>query len=148
VSQFERADETSQALPDRPLVLVVDDDDANRDILRELLEDAGFATMGARHGREALDLLAALIAAPAFILLDLMMPVMDGWAFCDKRGESRALSRIPLIAISAAEIPESERPAGIDAFLPKPIDPVAFARFAARLAGRKGLDGRRTRLLH
>ena len=61
-----------------PLVLVVDDDDAIRGALCELLDEAGFATVSARHGLEALQLLARLPTAPAFIFLDPMMPIMDG----------------------------------------------------------------------
>jgi CheY-like chemotaxis protein len=122
---------------DLPQVLVVDDDDAIREALRDLLDDAGFVTVGARHGLEALETLAAPGAAPAFILLDLMMPVMDGWAFCDRRGSDQALREIPVIAISAVEISDANRPRGIDAFLTKPIDLQTFARLALRLAGRK-----------
>jgi CheY-like chemotaxis protein len=121
----------------RPPVLVVDDDDAIREALCDLLDDAGFATVGARHGLEALEILAALGSAPAFILLDLMMPVMDGWAFCDRRGRNQVLREIPVIAISAIEISDANRPDGIDAFLTKPIDLQIFARLALRLAGRK-----------
>jgi CheY-like chemotaxis protein len=149
MSHFENTDATSLAEPKRPLVLVIDDDDAIREALGELLDDAGFATVGARHGLEALKVLAALKAAPTFILLDLMMPVMDGWAFCDSREKSPMLSEIPVIAISAVELSESDRPAGIDAFLAKPIDMGKFARLAARVAGRKRLNQRRpVGLLH
>ena len=126
--------------PRRPLVLVVDDDDAIREALCDLLDDAGFASIGARHGLEALDILGTLRAAPSFILLDLMMPVMDGWAFCDRRGRNQALREIPVIALSAGEISPSDRPAGIDAFLSKPIDLERFARLALRMAGRKIRD--------
>jgi CheY-like chemotaxis protein len=122
----------------RPLVLVVDDDDAIREGLRDLLAEAGFDTIGARNGLEALQILAALGTAPAFILLDLVMPIMDGWAFCDTRRGSRTLSEVPVIAISAAEISESSRPAGVDAFLAKPIDLDKFVRFAFRMAGQGG----------
>jgi CheY-like chemotaxis protein len=128
-------------------VLVVDDDDAIREALCDLLDDAGFATVGARHGLEALEILAALGAAPAFILLDMMMPVMDGWAFCDRRGRNQILREIPVIAVSAVEIPDSNRPVGIDAFLTKPIDLEIFGRLALRLAGRK-TRSRPTRLPH
>src|SRR5215471_21713482 len=89
------------AEPARPLVLVVDDDDAIRDALADLLEDAGFDTVGARNGLEALNILAARATAPMFILLDLTMPVMDGWAFCDRRRANRKFSEVPVIAISA-----------------------------------------------
>jgi CheY-like chemotaxis protein len=127
----------SVAAPRRPLVLVIDDDDGIRDALSDLLDDAGFATVGARHGLDALKLLASLETAPTFILLDLMMPIMDGWAFCDSRARNRALREIPVIAISAAKVSESDRPAGIDVFLPKPIDLDDFAWLALRIAGRR-----------
>jgi len=133
----ENTEATSLAPPKRPLVLVVDDDDAIREALCNLLDDAGFATVGARHGLEALKVLAASAVIPTFILLDLMMPVMDGWAFCNSRRKSRALRQIPVIALSAAEISESNRPTGVDAFLAKPIDVDRFAWLAARMAGRK-----------
>jgi len=127
----------SLAAERRPLVLVVDDDDAIREALCDLLEDAGFATVGARHGLEALKLLGASTETPTFILLDLMMPVMDGWAFCDSLRRNHRLREIPVIAISAAEISESIRPEGIDAFLAKPIDVDRFACMAVRMAGRE-----------
>jgi len=139
---------TSRAELARPLVLVVDDDDALRETLRDVLDDAGFATVGARNGLEALNVLGALTAPPTFILLDLTMPVMDGWAFCDSRGKSRDLSEIPVVAISAGEISEANRPPGVDAFMAKPIDVEKFASLAARLAGRRSFSGRRTKRLH
>ena len=55
MSDSESTEATSLAEPKRPLVLVVDDDDAIREALCELLDDAGFATVGARHGLEALE---------------------------------------------------------------------------------------------
>jgi len=137
MSPPDNIEETPVATARRPLVLVVDDDDAIRDALGDLLEDAGFDAIGARDGLDALKLLAALPTAPAFILLDLMMPVMDGWAFCDTRRKSRTFNEVPVIAISATEISESNRPAGVDAFLAKPIDLARFARLAYRMTGRK-----------
>ena len=145
----EEEDEQSWlAASTHPLVLIVDDDDAIRGALRDLLEDAGFDTLGARHGLEALNILAALGTAPTFILLDLMMPVMDGWAFCDVRRRSPAFAEVPIIAISAVEISDSNRPAGIDAFLEKPIDVDKFARLAVRLSGRKSSSVWPSSLLH
>jgi CheY-like chemotaxis protein len=144
----DNTDETLLGEPVRPLVLVVDDDEAIRESLRDLLEDAGFDTIGARNGLEALNLLAALPIAPAFILLDLMMPVMDGWAFCDKRQMSRVFSDVPVIAISATDVTESNRPAGVDAFVAKPIDADKFARLAVRMAGRKIARARSRGVLH
>ena len=137
MSDAESSEATSLGEPRRPLVLVVDDDDAIREALCELLEDAGFATVGARHGLEALKILAAMATTPTFILLDLMMPVMDGWAFCRSRWRSQTLRQIPVILISAVDLSETNHPTGIDAFLRKPIDPEGFAALAARMAGRR-----------
>ena len=148
MNDSESADATSLAERKRPLVLVVDDDDAIREALCELLDDAGFATVGARHGLEALALLTVLPTAPTFILLDLMMPVMDGWVFCRRRWKSRTLREIPVILTSSVDMSESNRPPGIDAFLPKPIDADAFWRLAARMVGRRRLHSRPTDVLH
>ena len=148
MSDSESSGATSLAEPKCPLVLVVDDDDAIREALCDLLEDAGFATIGARHGLEALRTLTTLPTAPAFILLDLMMPIMDGWAFCRSRWRSRTLREIPVILISAVDMAESNRPMGIDAFLPKPLDVDRFTRLALRVAGRRRLQARPMDVLH
>ena len=148
MSESESSEVTSLGEARRPLVLVVDDDDAIRDALCDLLEDVGFATIGARHGLEALTLLTTLPAAPTFILLDLMMPVMDGWAFCRSRWKSRTLREIPVILISAVDMAESNRPTGIDAFLPKPIDVNRFSRLAERMAGRQRIQVRPADAVH
>jgi CheY-like chemotaxis protein len=148
MSDAESSDATSLAEPQRPLVLVVDDDDAIRGALCDLLEDAGFAAVGARHGLEALRTLTTVPTIPAFILLDLMMPIMDGWAFCRSRWKSQTLREIPVVLISAVDMSESNRPTGIDAFLPKPIDVDQFARLAARMAGRRPARARPNGLLH
>ena len=148
MTDSENTDATSLAEPERPLVLVVDDDDAIRDALCDLLDDAGFATIGARHGLEALTLLTTLPTAPTFILLDLMMPVMDGWVFCRRRWKSRTLREIPVILISSVDMSESNRPTGIDAFLPKPIDLDQFAGLAVRIAARKRSPERPSSSLH
>ncbi len=137
MSDAESSEATSLGEARRPLVLVVDDDDAIREALCEVLDDAGFATVGARHGLEALRVLTASPTAPTFILLDLMMPVMDGWAFCRSRWRSEALRQIPVILISAVDLSQTNHPTGIDAFLPKPIDPERFADLTARMAGRR-----------
>jgi CheY-like chemotaxis protein len=148
MSPRNNSEETWLAKPARPLVLVVDDDDAIREALADLLDDAGFDTVGARNGLEALNILAMRATAPTFILLDLTMPVMDGWAFCDTRRTNRKFSEVPVIAISAVEIAESNRPIGIDAFLSKPIDLDKFAQLAIRMSGRRRTRARRNSVLH
>jgi two-component system chemotaxis response regulator CheY len=79
-------------------VLVVDDDPDIRELLFTALEDEGFEVVPAANGREALSLIATF--RPDVIILDLMMPVMDGWQFAS---EMRAREEdIPIVLLSAA----------------------------------------------
>lgn len=83
-------------------VLVIEDDEMIRESLMELLEDHGYQTDGAGHGREALDkLLAPTTAPPCLIVLDLMMPIMDGREFRRQQLADPALSQIPVVIMSA-----------------------------------------------
>ena len=86
--------------PARPSVLVVDDDEDLRTIIQDVLEDQGFAVATAANGREALDMLLRGEAAPALILLDLTMPVMDGWAFRREQQQVPRLAQIPVVLFS------------------------------------------------
>jgi CheY-like chemotaxis protein len=81
-------------------VLVVDDDRDIRDSVVELLEDNGYHAIGASNGREALDVLRSS-PPPCLILLDLMMPVMDGRGFREEQLKNPAWTTIPVIVISA-----------------------------------------------
>jgi len=81
-------------------VLVVDDDKAIRETLCELLTDEGHAARGASNGKEALELLRSSVR-PCLILLDVMMPVMDGVAFRAQQLEDPDLSKIPVAVITA-----------------------------------------------
>lgn len=81
-------------------VLVVDDDPTIREVLCEALTMEGYEVRGAGNGREALDVMSRWL--PGLILLDLMMPELDGWGFREeqlRRGECR---NIPVIVLSAA----------------------------------------------
>ena len=100
------------------LLLIVDDDESLREALCELLSYR-FRTVGARHGQAALDYLVTA-EKPALILLDLMMPVMDGWQFRSIQQKDPRFSNIPVIVMSASRSLEA-RP--IDALrLLKPFD--------------------------
>jgi CheY-like chemotaxis protein len=114
-------------------ILVVDDDDHIRSMVVELLEDEGYAVQSVVDGLEALDWLRAQPQRPCVILLDLMMPRMDGWAFRRAQREDPALAPIPVVTMSAhanlAATAAPLEPAGIVA---KPIDiPHLLAMIAA-----------------
>jgi CheY-like chemotaxis protein len=81
-------------------ILIVEDDVDIRDAMSALLESRGYAVSVARHGAEALEQLKAG-SRPCIILLDLMMPVMDGWTFCQETERDPALAGIPILIVSA-----------------------------------------------
>ena len=82
-------------------VLVVDDDDALRDIVAEAIADAGYAVDQAENGQVALAKMRA--SAPCVVLLDLMMPVMDGWQVVTEMQADPALANVPVCVISAQD---------------------------------------------
>jgi CheY-like chemotaxis protein len=103
-------------------VLIVEDDREIRSAFAQTLEDEGITTFGARHGREALDLLRTATTLPKLILLDLMMPVMDGWQFRVEQRRDPKLADIPVIVISAdGSVTERLRTMGVSGFLKKPV---------------------------
>src|ERR1044071_10347519 len=73
----------------RPILLIVDDDDDIRILIRDLLHTAGYAVMEARDGAEALTHLHGAPRLPAAILTDLSMPGIDGWQLIESRSEER-----------------------------------------------------------
>jgi CheY-like chemotaxis protein len=85
----------------RPRILVVDDDESARFVLRGYLEDAGYDLVCAANGRAALDHLREG-KHPALILLDLGMPVMDGKEFLDRQRQDAAIAGIPVILLSGS----------------------------------------------
>jgi CheY-like chemotaxis protein len=101
-------------------VLIVDDDRAIREALAELLQDEGYAVRSAANGREGLDVCASL-PLPNLILLDLSMPVMDGFEFANRKQNDPAIAAIPVCVMTAAA-PSSPAPAGVSAILRKPLD--------------------------
>jgi len=107
--------------PDRG-VLVVDDDLDIREALSDILDDRGFHVESAANGREALTLLRSLKAAPSVILLDLMMPVMDGYGFLEERRKDRSLAVIPVAIITAGHGVDRSRIDEVTPILAKPID--------------------------
>jgi CheY-like chemotaxis protein len=100
-------------------ILVVDDDPEIRESLREVLLSAGHDVSTAANGKDALDHLHT--RRPDVILLDLMMPVMNGWQFRDAQKRSRALADIPVIVISTAAAENRALLNDVAASLPKPF---------------------------
>jgi len=82
-------------------VLIVDDDPDIRGAVLETLEDEGYVALGARNGQEALALLRSLPVQPGLILLDMMMPVMDGQGFRTEQLADKAISEIPVVVMTA-----------------------------------------------
>jgi CheY-like chemotaxis protein len=102
-------------------VLVVDDDADMRQMTETVLAHAGIRTVTAVNGLEALE--TARTVRPSVILLDLMMPVMDGYEFRARQLQDPALKRIPVICVTAAPPQESDtRKLQLDACVHKPVD--------------------------
>lgn len=101
-------------------VLIVEDDADLREMMAQLLLLEGFQTAAVANGREALEYLHRR-ESPEVILLDLMMPVMDGWEFRRLQQADPALAGVPVIVLSALD---QSRTADVTAaaFLKKPLD--------------------------
>ncbi|MGE5217039.1 MAG: response regulator [Chloroflexota bacterium] len=107
-------------------ILVVDDTEWNRDLLVQLLED-DYTVVEAVDGEKGVK--AAERDKPDLILMDLGMPVMDGWEATRRIKANGALKHIPIIAVTSHAMVGDEieaRKAGCDDYLPKPIDETAL----------------------
>jgi CheY-like chemotaxis protein len=85
---------------EKKLVLVIDDDEDIRTAVQEVLEGEGYVTRGASNGKEALELMRST-EPPSLVLLDLMMPEMDGWELLVRMDDDPSLHRIPVALMSA-----------------------------------------------
>jgi two-component system chemotaxis response regulator CheY len=104
-------------------VLVVEDDQELREAVGSILQEEGCSVRAASNGAEALTLLRGE-ARPCVILLDLMMPVMNGWQFLEKRKSDAQLEEIPVVVMSAyLDMPGFAAPhLPVQATLKKPLD--------------------------
>ena len=110
-------------LQSRGTILVIEDDHDIRVSVRNVLEDEGYTVITVTNGRTALDVLeraAAVGDLPRLIILDLMLPVMDGWHFADRLREDPQLGSLPILIMSAYEDPPP--PKGVVGFVKKPVD--------------------------
>ena len=106
----------------QPLILLVDDNEDNRVIFTALLTHGGFAVLEAVNGQDGVE--QAEHHRPDLVLLDLTMPVMDGWEAVRRIRESPDVAAIPVIALPAHDVSEDAwRRAGFTALLCKPCNP-------------------------
>jgi CheY-like chemotaxis protein len=106
---------------DQARILLVEDDPDVRDALAEVLADEGYLVAVAENGLEAVERLSAH-EPPAVILLDLMMPVMDGYEFRRLQLADPRLASIPVICISAGVMDERVEAMQLTAAFKKPVD--------------------------
>jgi CheY-like chemotaxis protein len=104
-------------------ILLVEDNELNRDMLVRRLNRAGLEVISAGNGQQALDLM--LSEQPSVVLMDMNLPVLDGWAASRRAREDERISHIPIIALTA-HASEADRlnalEAGCDDYATKPVD--------------------------
>jgi two-component system, cell cycle response regulator DivK len=108
-------------------VLLVEDNVDNFELVKYLLERAGYAVIPGRNGREAIEL--ARQELPDLILLDLSIPEIDGWEAAKEIKLDPRSASIPLFALTAHTLPgdrQRAKDSGFDGFISKPIDVVGF----------------------
>lgn len=114
-------------------VLVVEDDLEIRESLMEILEDHGYEPVGAENGLEALDKLRAAGPQPCLIVLDLMLPKMDGRAFRQEQLRTPQFASIPVVVISAfRDVAQTAQELNAAEFLKKPFKPAELVHVAQK----------------
>ena len=99
---------------------MVEDDYDSREMLRILLESEGYPVISAANGREALRHLSA--ASPCLIILDLMMPIMNGWEFRAVQTQDPTYAQIPVVVVSAdGNVKDKAATLGAAGYLQKPV---------------------------
>lgn len=111
------------------MVVVVEDEDDSMDLVQGLLSYHGINSLAAPTAEEALLLLKDTV--PTLILIDLMLPGMDGWRLLGEIKRIQALANVPCVALTAyhtAEVANEAIEAGFDAYFAKPLDATSFVR--------------------
>ena len=118
----------------RGQILIVDDERDVHVLLTEVLRGEGYEVATAADGAEALEYLRAAPALPSLILLDLMMPNVDGWQFIEERSRDRRLAEIPVVLISGqVAARETARALGVASYIEKPIGVATVREMLARM---------------
>ena len=118
----------------KPRVLIVEDNVDNFELVRFLLERAGYEVLSAANGLEGLD--AAKRERPDLILMDLSMPEMDGWNATSHLKADEETRSIPVLALTAHTLPGDRKraiDAGCDGYISKPINVASFDKLVATL---------------
>ena len=114
---------TAKYLVTNAAVLLVEDNDINRDMLTRRLTRAGLTVIGTGDGKSALDMMRSDL--PAVVLMDMTLPVLDGWEACAQAKSDPKIGHIPIIALTAHARPEDRDRAmsvGCSEYETKPID--------------------------
>ena len=104
-------------------ILLVEDNELNRDMLVRRLKRAGLEVLIARDGQEALDLMTS--EQPSAVLMDMSLPILDGWTACRLARQDDRIKHIPIIALTAHALEEDRTKAmeaGCDDYATKPVD--------------------------
>jgi two-component system, cell cycle response regulator DivK len=109
-------------------ILIIEDNEQNLYLTRYILEDCDYEVFSAMDGKEGIELAASLL--PDLILLDIQLPVMDGYIVARKLRQNPDLADTPIIAVTSYAMPgdrEKTIEAGCSGYIEKPIDPDTFA---------------------
>jgi two-component system, cell cycle response regulator DivK len=118
-------------------ILIIEDNMDNHELIRFFLERDGYDTFLAMTGPEGLH--AAIKQLPDLVLVDLALPIMDGWDVTRKIRENEKTTRLPIVAVTARTMPIDRMraiEAGCDEYIAKPIDFVALLNVVNRLMER------------
>jgi CheY-like chemotaxis protein len=122
-------------------ILIAEDNPVNRELLRELLEIRGYDVIEACDGQEALEKIAE--TQPDILLLDLGMPVLDGFGAVQKIRENPHFSSLPVLAVTAYAMRgdrEKVLESGFNGYLSKPINPVALDQELERFVNKDSAE--------
>ena len=120
------------------LILIVEDNEKNRKLLRDVLQFKGYRTIEAEMGEDGVTL--AMQHKPDLILMDYQLPGIDGIEAFRRIRNASGTAHIPIVAVTASAMPEEARKmkeAGFDGFLTKPINVKEFLQAVADLFSRK-----------
>ncbi len=110
-------------MTDAQPILLVEDNEMNREMLIRRLNRAGLEVRAAGDGQQALDLMIS--EQPSVVLMDMNLPVLDGWSACRRAREDERIKHIPIIALTAHAMEEDRQnamEAGCDDYATKPVD--------------------------